>query len=438
MVSQPDTRSMQRDEPELGAGRRLADARRAAGLGPEEVAGRLRLDMRTIRLIEQDDYSQLPAPMFVRGYLRNYARLLDLPPGPIVEAFDRFGFDPPTLRSDITNAAQAQSTDFPVRIVTYLIVLCLAALVIVWWRNHQIDPAPSPAAVGSASPADATDAMDVTDTTDVAGGAGETLAAAERPAGAPGAAPGIASGIAASPPPPAAADRLPAPGDGPPAAVDEPATREPGSGGIVSDPPAPDAPLADPSAPDAPLADPSAPDAPLADPSVPDAPVPDAGTASATVTARRSPAGEDAPGADSTTAAGLAAGAQAPPAATGEVLEIRFAHESWVEIYDRAGARLYYDLIAAGETLEVTGEAPFRVLLGYARDAEIEYNGAPFDHTPFVRREIARFTVGGAATGASGDASAQTSSGADVEPAPEQPSPESQAPSESSTNPVDW
>jgi len=71
-----------------------------------------------------------------------------------------------------------------------------------------------------------------------------------------------------------------------------------------------------------------------------------------------------------------------------------FDHESWVEVYNQKGDRLYYDLVAAGQHVKVSGKAPFRVLLGYAHGVRIEYNGKPFDQSPYTNREIARFTLG--------------------------------------------
>ncbi|MBA2237456.1 MAG: helix-turn-helix domain-containing protein [Lysobacter sp.] len=61
-----------------GCGARLATARQAAGLAPEDVASRLRMPLRVVRALEADDASVLGAPVFVRGQLRSYARLLDL------------------------------------------------------------------------------------------------------------------------------------------------------------------------------------------------------------------------------------------------------------------------------------------------------------------------------------------------------------------------
>ncbi|MGH8078503.1 MAG: helix-turn-helix domain-containing protein, partial [Lysobacter sp.] len=59
-------------------GARLRQAREAAGLTQEDVSARLRVPVRVIRVIESDDWSSLGAPVFVRGQLRSYARLVDL------------------------------------------------------------------------------------------------------------------------------------------------------------------------------------------------------------------------------------------------------------------------------------------------------------------------------------------------------------------------
>ena len=123
-----------------GPGRQLREARESARLSLGEVAANLRLDKRTIRALEADGYDRLPAPIFVRGYLRGYARLLAMPPGPIIDAFDQQGFNPPPLVADISERPQVHSTDFPVRIVTYLIIMGLVILVLMWWNSQQFTP----------------------------------------------------------------------------------------------------------------------------------------------------------------------------------------------------------------------------------------------------------------------------------------------------------
>nr|VFK07840.1 MAG: cytoskeleton protein RodZ [Candidatus Kentron sp. LPFa] len=75
-------------------------------------------------------------------------------------------------------------------------------------------------------------------------------------------------------------------------------------------------------------------------------------------------------------------------------LLIRLRGNSWVEVYDRFDKKLFYQLGLSGQTYEFEGSAPFRVILGYAHAAKIIYNGKPFDHTPYIRREIAELLVG--------------------------------------------
>jgi len=60
------------------AGAMLAAAREAAGLSIDAVAGQLKLAPRQVRAIEAGDFAALPGRTFVRGFARNYARLLGL------------------------------------------------------------------------------------------------------------------------------------------------------------------------------------------------------------------------------------------------------------------------------------------------------------------------------------------------------------------------
>ncbi|RRQ21088.1 helix-turn-helix domain-containing protein [Thiohalobacter thiocyanaticus] len=61
-----------------GVGARLREVREHKGISPAEVAAQLHLNEQTIVALEQDDRSRLPAPIYVRGYVRAYARLLGL------------------------------------------------------------------------------------------------------------------------------------------------------------------------------------------------------------------------------------------------------------------------------------------------------------------------------------------------------------------------
>lgn len=65
-------------------GRALAAAREARGLTQSDVAAQLRLHPRQVKAIEEEDLTALPEGPFVRGYVRNFARLVDLPAEPLL------------------------------------------------------------------------------------------------------------------------------------------------------------------------------------------------------------------------------------------------------------------------------------------------------------------------------------------------------------------
>lgn len=69
-----------------GVGKLLVEAREKSGLSVDEVASRLRLMPRQVRALESGDIDALPGPAFVRGFLRNYAKLLQVDAEPLLEA----------------------------------------------------------------------------------------------------------------------------------------------------------------------------------------------------------------------------------------------------------------------------------------------------------------------------------------------------------------
>jgi hypothetical protein len=56
-------------------------------------------------------------------------------------------------------------------------------------------------------------------------------------------------------------------------------------------------------------------------------------------------------------------------------LTLRFTAESWAEVYDSEGARLFYDIGPAASVRTFKGTAPLRVVLGNAPGVAVEVNG---------------------------------------------------------------
>lgn len=62
----------------IAQGQTLQQARLRANLSLEDVSARLHMPIRVLRALEAGDWQALGAPVFVRGQLRSYARLLGL------------------------------------------------------------------------------------------------------------------------------------------------------------------------------------------------------------------------------------------------------------------------------------------------------------------------------------------------------------------------
>ncbi len=122
-----------------GPGSLLKDARVAAGLSLLDVATKLHLDQRVISALEEDEFDALPTATFVRGYLRSYTQLLGLPAGPVLEAFNNKGLSPPVLIADISEEPQTRSDDFSMRLVSYGLIGALTIMVVLWWHNQDFD-----------------------------------------------------------------------------------------------------------------------------------------------------------------------------------------------------------------------------------------------------------------------------------------------------------
>ncbi len=94
-----------------------------------------------------------------------------------------------------------------------------------------------------------------------------------------------------------------------------------------------------------------------------------------------------------------AAPAMSPPttpaliAGDGHV-QITFIADCWTQVTDGNGKVLFSGLKRKGDTLDQGGKPPLTLRLGFARGAQVAYNGQPVDVAPFTSGETARLTLG--------------------------------------------
>jgi len=74
-------------------------------------------------------------------------------------------------------------------------------------------------------------------------------------------------------------------------------------------------------------------------------------------------------------------------------LVLRFEQEAWAEVKDGAERLLISSLNPAGTERSVRGQPPFSIVIGNAQHVQVIYNDKPVDLHPFVKVEVARFTL---------------------------------------------
>jgi len=148
----------------VGPGARLKAAREAAGLSLDQVAQQLKLAPRQVKAIEDETFAELPGRTFIRGFVRNYARLVNLDPDLVVrdlpDATPALGS--PALHSTGSRMAELPSNSVSKRgnFARWLIPLVLIACVVgaaayEWYRGNPGAFGDAPRAPFSATFSDA-------------------------------------------------------------------------------------------------------------------------------------------------------------------------------------------------------------------------------------------------------------------------------------------
>ena len=76
------------------------------------------------------------------------------------------------------------------------------------------------------------------------------------------------------------------------------------------------------------------------------------------------------------------------------VLNVQFTADCWTQVTDADGKVLLSALKRSGERIELAGKAPLELRLGFARGAQVTYNGESVDVAPHMTGETARLKLG--------------------------------------------
>jgi len=119
-----------------GPGDQLQAARIKQGLSIEDVASRMHLSLGILKSIEENNFESLTAPIFVKGYLRSYARLVSLDENEMIQLYVEFySKEDPPINTTSQMVPEISDQDARVKWTTYLVIIILIALLSAWWWN---------------------------------------------------------------------------------------------------------------------------------------------------------------------------------------------------------------------------------------------------------------------------------------------------------------
>ncbi len=132
------TMDERQDETQTHPGARLAAVRLQKGYTPEYVAGKLHLRVRIIELLEANDYHHLPEPVFIKGYLRAYAKLLDIAPEPFLEQFHATYKPLKTNEKTLWQSRrETNRAEHAIRWLTGFFAAIVLIAVALWWHTNK-------------------------------------------------------------------------------------------------------------------------------------------------------------------------------------------------------------------------------------------------------------------------------------------------------------
>lgn len=393
-----------------GIGARLRAGREKHGLTVLQVAERIHTDPKIVEAIEAENFEALGAPVYARGHIRHYAELVGEPAAELIALYSDSS---KVAQPDLTRIVKAPAGSDSNKLVApaLLVIAVFAVAGAVWWvsalskkkpqlsETHVVgEEGPAAAAGPEESSADAT-AMQAQPAPLGAAGAnatqgrsgaagapgGKAMPGASGSTGTSGATGGAAGGTSTSRGTGASGSTASSGGAGvsgrtamqqgrPGSAVPQVAAsgaartggvansgRAQGQGGAAAGAATTSAAQGRSGAAGTPGTAAATRGHSVAAPST-----------AATQTRGGSAAAPPSPG----SSASVAASAATPPRSNNQAqVTLHYSADSWTEVYDASGARLFYDVGAANSVQTVVGTPPLRVVLGNASGVAVEFNG---------------------------------------------------------------
>lgn len=333
--------------PLSACGGALRAAREKQKLSVQDIASQLRLGVRQVEALEADRYDKLPEPSIVRGFIRNYAKLLKIDSSPILAAYGVLvpNTTPQSFAVKSTANASIIGENRAHFSIKSFVGLLLTFAFVVWFFYYYTQVIkPNVASDLTKINAPAIEADTTTSNTEFALPAAErqpdTVTSVELP---------TPEANVSNTPPVAADNNLPITTDASQATAQTQPTPPPATSVAPEDSTAVNVPPVKPSITPAPAVLPSAIEQTASQP-----------TAVETKSAQ---------------------------------LVIDATEETWVNITDNSGKQVYSKVIAAGSSESLRASPPLSITVGNAQATAISVNGKPLDLLAHTRDRVARIKV---------------------------------------------
>lgn len=128
---------------EITMGQRLLQARETLGLSREIVAERLCLKVCTVRAIEEKNSNiNSVDPIFLRGYIRSYAKLVKIPEKEILELLDKHmpakAIVVSPMQSYSLGKTRKKREGWLMKFTWLIIIICIVMVGVWWWQGYKV------------------------------------------------------------------------------------------------------------------------------------------------------------------------------------------------------------------------------------------------------------------------------------------------------------
>ncbi len=121
---------------DLKPGAVLGAERESRGWSIEYICDQINLNKKVVIAMEEDDYASLPPPAFVRGYIRAYAKVLEIESDSLVVKYEELE-GPVADVVPLVESEVSGTSDPLIRMVSGLFVAVVLGVLAYWWYNNR-------------------------------------------------------------------------------------------------------------------------------------------------------------------------------------------------------------------------------------------------------------------------------------------------------------